>query len=969
MTNEFNIWYPESNPYKDITYTDVSNGIVYYHPKIKRGRKPKIEPEENVRQYYIIKLIKELGYAPEDIEIEYAIRKGGGYADIILRYPEDFVIERYSGQVFALIECKTKDEYDSKLDAWIEDQVIPYSTASETHPQYGILATAYKQDGEIKEKITCINFQDVAKVETRDGKKLIDWEGISYKNWVKKGKPQIKEIYKNYDIKTVRPLMLGDLNSNITEQELNKIRIDLHNKLWSKGLADTEIFNNITKIFLAKIYDEKTITKTEPEYKFQRLYKQDKDGNYTEPESLQELLQRINVLYKNGLQQYLHLSEEDVKDEKINLNKLDYEGIEYVVDKLKDISLTSNKNYDMLGKFFEDIIWSGFKQKRGMFFTHTNIVNFIIKSLGFEKVIKERIKNACMPSIIDPACGSGTFLIEVMKYATEVARQVDKRELSEDARGFVDSSFADSKKYKWAEKYIYGVDISPDLSRAAKVNMVMHGDGSLHIDWQDGLKEFSVYHGILSKSKKGDDIYPKATNEQFDFVISNPPYSSPVSALVINNFALGELFKANRNGEIKNKSIEILFLERFYQLLASKGRLGVLLPESLFDVGAYKEVRLWLFKHFYVRAVISLPRTAFEPYTLTKISILIAEKKTEEEIKEYQDRWDAKYAELRDADKEYTDYDIFKEISKQLDYPIFMSIAPNERTLGNLFMGYKRGSGDKAPENLLERRMKNKNYGLYNEVDENDTKTILSDIMKANLWDYSPSRVESISDFSFITKFSNIANQRDLRIDSKYRYFWDIKNGICFNKSKYSIKPLGEALEVVKKSPKLSKGPLGESMPILDLEDVEVKTGDIINEKEVEEIGSTKLIFGNADILIGKLDTEKGHILINDKTKKYIGTTEWVPYKIREKNEIDYVFYILTNNQFLKNLNYLTSGKTHPRVQSRDLLNIKIPLPDQEEQQNIIKKIKPLKEKLKDYKKKVWETETEIEQSISKLIA
>lgn len=88
------------------------------------------------------------------------------------------------------------------------------------------------------------------------------------------------------------------------------------------------------------------------------------------------------------------------------------------------------------------------------------------------------------------------------------------------------------------------------------------------------------------------------------------------------------------------KNSENLFIERYYQLLRENGRLGVVLPESVFDTTENKYIRLFIYKYFKVKAVVSLPQVAFEPFTSTKTSLLFAQKKTQKEI----ERWDKLWA-------------------------------------------------------------------------------------------------------------------------------------------------------------------------------------------------------------------------------------------------------------------------------------------------------------------------------------
>ena len=71
----------------------------------------------------------------------------------------------------------------------------------------------------------------------------------------------------------------------------------------------------------------------------------------------------------------------------------------------------------------------------------------------------------------------------------------------------------------------------------------------------------------------------------------------------------------------------------------------------------------------------------------------------------------------------------------------------------------------------------------------------------------------------------------------------------------------------------LKKGTLDKSYILIDLEQLEPKTGKIKDEtNEVEEIGSDKVLFGDADIIISKMRPYLAYVFINDKSKNYIGT-------------------------------------------------------------------------------------------------
>lgn len=102
----------------------------------------------------------------------------------------------------------------------------------------------------------------------------------------------------------------------------------------------------------------------------------------------------------------------------------------------------------------------------------------------------------------------------------------------------------------------------------------------------------------------------------------------------------------------------------------------------------------------------------------------------------------------------------------------------------------------------------------------------------------------------------------------------------------------------------------------------------IREEPYVDKIESDKILFGNADILISKLRPYLGHVIINEKNKPYIGTTEFLPFIVnKDKAILGFVKYILLSNAFLEMSTYLMSGKEHPRITPYELLILNIPLP------------------------------------------
>jgi type I restriction enzyme M protein len=153
----------------------------------------------------------------------------------------------------------------------------------------------------------------------------------------------------------------------------------------------------------------------------------------------------------------------------------------------------------------------------------------------------------------------------------------------------------------------------------------------------DAFKPFSSYNDT-KLSPSGDkersiakSIYDKDVCETFDVVLSNPPFgvtlSSDTKKTLAKTFSLSD----------KTPS-DALFIERAFQLLKPGGRLGVVLPESIFNAVDLMPVRIFLYRMFNVKAIISLPRNVFID-TPTLTSLLFAQKKNGAEIENWDKEW------------------------------------------------------------------------------------------------------------------------------------------------------------------------------------------------------------------------------------------------------------------------------------------------------------------------------------------
>ncbi len=637
--------YIDSKPIRIVRKLDLDTNKIEYQSVILGQTISEIKgDEEMTRAFILTRLVNELGYVSERIEIEHEYTAGRPHTntsriDIIVRDAND--------NAFLFIECKSPDAYASDdKEQIIEEQLYKVAGMERTEGhevRYLVLYTTAETDNKVSDECIII---DTDKFPT-----FADWEASrDFTNTLpaRYGKAQ-KTPYVKASSK--------DLETDFTNEMLDQLQSDLHNVLWGGGgTDDNEVFSSLTNLILAKIQDEDEKEDGDT-YDFQSMtFAKDGDEEF---ETNEQLFDRINELYRRALKSKLYILDENElnKSYVIDSKKFSLSKLKYAVQKMEGLSFVDGKNSlsgkDILGDFFEGIIRNGFKQSKGQFFTHINIVRFMLYALQADKLAIRRIKeDKEIPYMIDPSAGSGTFLIEYMKFITEnmkyrnrntdgynadlgTARAVKDKVLS-------DWFYPDHRENKWAQTYIYGSEINFNLGTAAKVNMILHGDGSTNIFVKDGLLSFAKYEketapNALHDSEE-DPLYKSKAkalniNGHFDLILTNPPFS-----VELDNDTKKTVKKDFMFGEKKNS--ENLFVERWYQLLRENGRLAAVLPESVFDTTENKYIRLFLYKYFKIKAVVSLPQLAFEPYTSTKTSVLFAQKKTADEVTAWNAAWD-----------------------------------------------------------------------------------------------------------------------------------------------------------------------------------------------------------------------------------------------------------------------------------------------------------------------------------------
>lgn len=367
-----------------------------------------------------------------------------------------------------------------------------------------------------------------------------------------------------------------------------------HDALWGGGaLAPTTAFDELDKLIFCKIWDERwrdndPKSKGQP-YNFQIIhYPEDPQNNKAKV----ELEARIRDLYEHGRKKDPEVFKDDIK--------LDKHKIYTVVQYLQDINL-SKTDLDAKGLAFQSFMGEFFRGDFGQFFTPKPIVEFIVSAIGVNKDWK----------ILDTSCGSGGFLLHALKAVRDDANEIFSDEIGS-------ASWRDYW-HVFAEKHLFGIEINEQISRVAKMNMIIHDDGHTNIITNDGLKNNRTLE-IENRNLSFQD-------GTFDLIMTNPPFGSTIKADEVGYYKEYELFEKNLGfTEIKDRiaddnnknkwrasqSTEVLFLERCYKYLNEEnGYLAIVVPDGILTNSSSQYVRDWLIEKFRILAVVSLPQHTF----------------------------------------------------------------------------------------------------------------------------------------------------------------------------------------------------------------------------------------------------------------------------------------------------------------------------------------------------------------------
>lgn len=546
-----------------------------------------------------------------------------------LEEKERIRLKNYLELLFKYNYPKEQIEIDFSSFNKLEDIILYVDTAKKSPLAIIICCSPQISESEFQQVVTnsCYRAKEYRAKElfvvVTNGLKTECWYSSKYRKF------QVPDIpkYGQKQIPHYRYVKGGGKNgiegydiSVIDNASLTSIFKQAHNSLWSGGqLNPSEAFDELDKLIFCKIWDERKERRDGEPYDFQiindDIFQYEDESSRRLEENL-SLFNRVKNLYEEGRKKDPAVFRDSIR--------LSPEKVRTVVSYLEGINLSAT-DLDSKGHAFETFMDSFFRGNFGQYFTPRNVVSFIVDVLPITNKSK----------VIDTSCGSGGFLL----YALDKVRK--------QASSLYPTFTTDTtQKEKWyncwhdfASNNLFGIEISEQISRAAKMNMIIHDDGHTNVVTADGLVADSVL-----QEEYGNSGFKYGT---FDFVITNPPFGSRISAFeksYLKKYVLGCKYydwldgtncsKFKEISKVRDaQSSEVLFIEQDYMFLKEGGVLAMVIPDGILSNSSLLYVRDKIATWFQILAVISLPQYTFASNGAgVKSSVLFLKKREKKEV-------------------------------------------------------------------------------------------------------------------------------------------------------------------------------------------------------------------------------------------------------------------------------------------------------------------------------------------------
>ena len=396
----------------------------------------------------------------------------------------------------------------------------------------------------------------------------------------------------------------------------------------NEGMPKDAAFWQFLYLIFAKLHDERRPRDQPPRF-WAGLFEKEVKGKKQlvdeqfDPEGQKAIRERVTSLVREVAEKY---KETVFRDNPPRITLSD-RALAFIVGELSKYDL-GRTALDAKGAAYQELVKHNIRGDRGQYFTPRGPVDLMVEMLDPKP--SERV--------MDPACGTGGFLVSTIKHIDRqlhVARSVEPGE--ESTEEFLSLQ---SQLVEFVENNLFGGDFDPFLVRAAQMNALMASNGQPRVF---NLNSLEFPRGHLADVDSAGGLAPLGT---MDVVITNPPFGAgiPVSdPRLLSPFDLAHIWEKTEDGGFRHTgrlkasvAPEVLFVERVVDWLRPGGRAGIVLPSGILGNSSDEYLRWWLMRHCHLLAAIDLPVESFlvEAGVNILTTLVFIRKKTAEEVRQ-----------------------------------------------------------------------------------------------------------------------------------------------------------------------------------------------------------------------------------------------------------------------------------------------------------------------------------------------
>ena len=502
----------------------------------------------------------------KDLDLETAVRVTDRYS---IGYV-DILVNTGTKRPKFLIEAK---RIAKNLTSKDRDQAISYAKTKEIDVPFVVVTNGIN--------VQCFN------TKTKD---RILWDGKSEEKIPTK--EQLKKVIRTLKTDpTQSAISISDdislpFRPGLALRQLNALFYKCHSAIRKIEKNEESAFADFSKLLFLKLLEEKADINEDFELPYSYRFHKLAEIPTSEADQIKFSVMRMieEIIKKRAYGEVL-------EDKLLLKNPKTYR---YIVKELASVSFCDS-SLDSKGVAFEYFVRATLKGKKlGQYFTPRQLVRVMLAIVGQNKIINSVISSRHI-KVLDPACGTGGFLVYLMQDSLSKldvklkAREIN-RDLHEHAR----------KRIK--EEIFFGSDANEGVAASAKMNMIIAGDGHSNIQQEDSL---SVEASNWSVS-----------DPDCDLILTNPPFgTSETDSLSQEDWKQYEV--AARKGQH-------LFLQKMVlSLKPDSGELCTVIDEGVLNTESASSLRKWLLQNCRIKAVFNLPPETFKPNKINVKSSLV----------------------------------------------------------------------------------------------------------------------------------------------------------------------------------------------------------------------------------------------------------------------------------------------------------------------------------------------------------